>query len=297
LPSVVEQDFTEKEIIIVDNGSHDSSVEWIKNTHKSVDVIELDKNFGFSKAVNEGIKRSKGEYILLLNNDVQLSQGFFSGLYLFIRHKKNAFSVQGKMLQYNERTKIDDVGDNLTLLGWTKKRGEGKPHNRYDKPVEVFSTCSGATIYRKSVFDEIGLFDEGFFAYLEDVDIGYRSRIFGYENWYCPDAVCFHVGSGTSGSRYNRFKVLLSVRNNVYLAYKNMPLIQLIVNVPFLTIGFFIKWVFFSFKGFGKDYLSGFVEGLKTLNKIEKIPFDKKNFVHYLKIEWALLKNTFTFFF
>ena len=289
--------FTEKEIIIVDNGSSDGSVEWLKDLKEKLVIIELNENQGFSKAVNEGIKKSQGEYVILLNNDVMLPQGFLSKLYKCMIQKQKTFSAQAKMLKYDDQNLIDDAGDHLTILGWTKKRGFGKSKKHYNKESKVFSTCAGAAIYKKSVFDEIGYFDEQFFAYLEDVDIGYRSRIAGYENWYCPDAVCFHVGSGTSGSRYNQFKVKISARNSIYLVYKNMPLVQLILNSPFLILGFLIKWLFFLFKGYGKDYRKGLWEGFTTLKKIKKIPYQHKNLINYLKIEWLLLKNTFTYFF
>jgi len=297
LSSVFKQEFGEKELIIVDNGSNDGSVDWLKGLNQEMVLIELEENHGFSKAVNEGIKRSQGEYILLLNNDVLLTQDFLYKLYTFIIQKPKVFSVQAKMLKYDDQEIIDDAGNNLTLLGWTKKRGTGKSGNSYNHPAKRFSSCAGAAMYKKSVLDKIGYFDEHFFAYLEDVDIGYRSRIEGYENWYCPDAVCFHVGSATSGSRYNPFKVKLSARNNFYLLYKNMPLIQLILNSPFLLLGCWIKWLFFVFKGYGKDYRKGIWEGLTTVKKIKKNPYKHKNLIHYLKIEWLLLKNTFTYFF
>jgi len=297
LPSVIEQDYQEKEIIIVDNGSDDGSKHLIRKYNNEIILIELDQNYGFSQAVNEGIKHARGEYVILLNNDINLTREFLTTLFQSISQKRNAFSVQSKMLKYKDKTMIDDAGNNLSILGWTKKRGTGKSARFCDKPAKIFSSCAGAAIYKKSLFDEIGYFDESFFAYLEDVDIGYRSRIYGYENWYCPDAVCSHVGSGTTGSRYNSFKVRLSARNNVYLVYKNMPLIQLILNSPFILVGCFIKWFFFVLKGYGKEYRKGFWEGLTSLEKIKKISFKRKHLINYLKIEWLLLKNTFTYFF
>lgn len=89
--------------------------------------------------------------------------------------------------------------------------------------------------------------------YLEDIDVGYRARIFGYENWYVPAALVYHVGSGTSGSRYNQFKTRYSSRNNIYLIYKNMPVLQIILNLPFLVPGFGMKILFFSQKGMGRS--------------------------------------------
>lgn len=138
---------------------------------------------------------------------------------------------------------------------------------KYD---EIFTACAGAAIYRRSVFDEIGYFDENHFAYLEDIDIGYRARIYGYYNMYCPTALVYHVGSGTSGSKYNSFKVKLAARNNLYLNYKNMPALQLVLNFIPLAIGYFVKYLFFCKIGFGKDYKEGFIEGLQTAKQQKK---------------------------
>ena len=107
--------------------------------------------------------------------------------------------------------------------------------SNYTEDDTVFTACAGAAIYRRSVFDEIGFFDESHFAYLEDIDVGYRAMIYGYKNRFCASALVYHVGSGTSGSKYNTFKVKLSARNSVWLNYKNMPLLQLILNfIPLL---------------------------------------------------------------
>ena len=124
---------------------------------------------------------------------------------------------------------MDDAGDEYTILGWTRKVGDGKSPDLYTAEREIFSACAGAALYRKNILDEIGYFDENFFAYMEDVDISYRARIKGYKCVYCPEAVVYHFGSGTSGSRYNEFKIRLAARNNVYVPYKNMPLPQLVL--------------------------------------------------------------------
>ena len=110
-----------------------------------------------------------------------------------------------------------------------------------------------------------GLFDEEHFAYLEDMDIAYRANILGYQNWFCPGARVYHAGSGTSGSRYNLFKVRYSSRNNIYLIYKNMPFLQILLNLPFLAAGFGIKLLFFARRGFGREYAAGIKNGFHWL--------------------------------
>ena len=130
-------------------------------------------------------------------------------------------------------------------LGWAFQRGVGRPEKLYKRSCRVFTACAGAAIYRREVFETIGYFDEMHFAYLEDIDVGYRAKLYGYDNVFCPEAVVYHVGSGTSGSKYNSFKVKLAARNNVYLNYKNMRTWQLLLNSPCLLAGTFVKFLFF----------------------------------------------------
>ena len=127
------------------------------------------------------------------------------------------------------------------------------------------------------------------FAYLEDIDVGYRAKIAGYYNRYCPSAKVFHVGSGTSGSKYNSFKVKLAARNNVYLNYKNMPAPQLLFNSIPIAMGIAGKYLFFKKLGFEKDYVAGILEGIKTVKKTRKVPYRRENFGNYLAIEWELI--------
>ncbi len=288
--------FGQMEIIVVDDCSSDKSVEIIKR-YENVILIENEINSGFDKSVNQGILASNGEFCLLLNNDVVIDPNFVKYLYLHINDSDRFFSVSSKMVRYYERDKLDDAGDFYNIFGWGYKRGDGKDVESYDKPMSVFSTCAGAGIYRRAVFDEIGLFDEAFFAYMEDIDISYRGLINGYKNRYEPKAICYHIGSATTaeGQKYSPFKVQISARNNIYVAYKNMPLIQLVVNSPFLLVGFLIKYLLFLKRGYGKDYTAGIKEGFKTLGKVKKVPFQFKNLGQYFLIEAHLVINVMRF--
>lgn len=295
LKSVYREKNFQVEIILIDNASTDDDYRWVKQQYPDIIFKQLNRNYGFSRAVNEGIKLAKGKYVLLLNNDTEIQEGFLEALLSCIENDTQIFSVCSQMIQYHSPSLIDDAGDEYNLLGWAYKRGDGKPVNTYRQKKSIFSACAGAALYRKAIFDVIGYFDENFFAYMEDVDISYRALIHGYKNIYCPDAKVLHIGSATSGSKYNAFKVKLAARNNVYVPYKNMPLLQILINLPFLIVGYFVKYLFFLKKGFGKDYIEGFKEGIKNLKKIEKVSFRWKNLFHYIYIEWLLVKNTFTY--
>lgn len=296
LETLMEQSLKPEEIIIVDNNSSDGSIELINTYFRDkVTLIRLEENTGFSVAVNVGIKHNKSEFVALLNNDTELDEDWLKSLYYSIKDNKKIFSCCSKMLRYDNRNIIDDVGDEYTILGWAVKRGDGMISSKYNKYEEVFSSCAGAAIYRSSIFEEIGYFDENFFAYLEDMDISYRAKIYGYKNYFCPNAKIYHIGSATSGSRHNAFKVRLAARNNIFLIYKNMNSLQIVINFIFILIGILIKWIYFIKKGFGKVYISGVFEGIKNKGKINKIRL-KKNSHNYLSVEKELLINTINLF-
>lgn len=283
------------EVIIVDNGSDDASVEYIKSLKLNFHVvlIENSENSGFASAVNQGITNAKNEYIFSLNNDTEIRKGSIEAMLKLMGD--DVFSVQAKMLQANNRNLIDDAGDEYNLLAWSKKTGENRPCDDYSEVREIFSSCAGAALYRKSLLEKLGSFDDSYFAYMEDIDLAIRSQINGYRNLLCPDAVVYHIGSATSGSRHNEFKVRISARNNVWTVYKNIPIPFKITNFIFIFLGFAIKYLFFLKKGFGSSYLEGIREGLKNRSQLKKVPFEKANLKNYFKLEYKLIINTLKF--
>ena len=218
-----EQDF---ELIVIDNGSTDESLD-IARSYCGRDrytLIENAGNTGFSHAVNQGIAIAKGEYMALFNNDAFAEPDWLAELIKTADADPKIFAVSSLMLRYYEPKLADDAGDYVTILGFACKRGDGLKASRYTKPCRVFSACGGAALYRKSILDEIGVFDELFFAYYEDVDLSWRANNFGYRNVYCPTARCRHICGATTGAvRYNPFKSIQSGRNSILLPYKNQP--------------------------------------------------------------------------
>ncbi len=190
--------------LVVDNGSTDGSVEWLKE--HQIDTIFLPENTGFSGAVNVGIKAADTPYVLLLNNDVRVDEYFVAEMVRAIGQSERIFSVSSRMIQMYHPTGWMMQAICIPLLGWAYQRGVGRilritAVRRYSRRARAQRS------HRREVFEEIGYFDEMHFAYLEDIDVGYRARIAGYDNIYCPAALVWHVGSGTSGSKYNSFKV------------------------------------------------------------------------------------------
>ncbi len=294
--SLFSQSYKDFEIIIIDDASSDTSVEIIKNL--PVRLIENKENKGFAYSVNEGIKAAKTDFVLLLNNDVFIQDpDFLKSMLEVVKKNPSIFSVSSKMISYMDPYIIDDTGDEYTLLGWIYKRGNGQYINQYTHDSLIFSTCAGAGLYRRDVFNQIGYFDDLHFAYLEDVDIGWRAQIAGYINVYSACSECYHLGSNTfaQGQKYSNLKVYLSARNNIYIIYKNMPNFQIFINLPFLVTGFLIKILYFLKQGYFKDYLKGLSEGLTTLHKLKRVEFKKVNIPNYKRIQREMIRSTKTY--
>ena len=318
------QSYDSFNVLIIDNGSKDGSREYLEQLEKDWNEedaaageglscrrlrnIFLDTNTGFSGAVNVGIANSDTEYVVLLNNDTKVHPDYLKELAGVFEAdtEERIFAVTPKMIQMYHPELLDDAGDGYNLLGWAFQRGVGQPVGKakFNHLTNVFSACAGAAAYRRRVFDRIrfkdgedAYFDPMHFAYLEDVDVSFRARVQGYDIVYAPASIVYHVGSGTSGSKYNSFKVRLAARNNIYLNYKNMPLLMLLINLPGILIGVLIKYMFFIKIGFGRDYRSGFIEGLSTIGqcRAHKTGFKLENLGSYVRIELMLIRDTFSY--
>ena len=162
-----EQDF---ELIVVDNGSTDESLEQARSycSRPNFQLIENGSNTGFSHAVNQGIARAKSEFVVLFNNDAFAEPQWLAELIRVAESDEKIFAVQSLMIRHFDRELADDAGDYVTWMGFACKTGDGRRASRYTKQKRIFSACGGAALYRKSILDEIGVFDENFFAYFED---------------------------------------------------------------------------------------------------------------------------------
>lgn len=265
----------------------------------TLEITRLEENTGFCHAVNVGIKKSVEDYVFLLNNDTTIQENCIQELVQFMNSHKRAFSCGAKMLAMSDPSVADDCGDYLNIMGYARGRGKGKKAADYTEIKRVSAACAGAAIYRRKLLGDgrIGFFDENHFAYLEDMDIGIRAGIYGYHNYFAPEAIVYHAGSAVSGSKHNSFKQRLSGRNNVYLLYKNLPTAMLVVNMPCIAIGFAVKLAFFTLKGLGGAYLGGIREGFELCKSAEgrenKIDFEWKRLHNYLALEFAMIKNLF----
>jgi GT2 family glycosyltransferase len=238
LPSVASQTFPdgEVEIVVVDNGSSDGTAQWLAKEWPVVRVVRLEENVGVAGALNHAWQAATGDYVALLNNDLELAPGWLEALARTLEEHPGAASATGKMLRHDRRDVIDAAGDFILGSGVSLNRGAGeRDDGQYDVAGEVFSACGGAALYRRAALEDVGGFDASFFAYLEDADWGFRARLRGWSARYEPAAVAYHMGSATTTKRkglYGR----MQRRNHVALMLKNLPAASLLRHGPAIVL-------------------------------------------------------------
>lgn len=263
-----EQDF---DVYLIDNGSEDGSTAYVREHFPEVKIRAYHRNTGFCHAVNAGIRLADTPYVILLNNDTVCDEHMVEELRLALEREDlsggKRFSCAAKLVSLSDPARLDGAGDYVCALGWAFARGRDRSSALFTREQECFACCGAAAIYRRDVLLRLGLFDEKHYAYLEDIDIGWRAQLAGWHNVYAPGAIVYHAGSATSGSRHNAFKVRLSARNSVYMIWKNMPLWQRMLNGPCLAGGVLIKAGYFTARGLGKEYLTGLLSGFTMCRK------------------------------
>ena len=275
LDSLRAQIYTDFEVILVDNHSSDRSIEIVGQTYPEITLIQNSTNDGFARGTNDGIRASRGRFILTLNNDTRLDPNFIDEILRPMAHEERVGICASKMLYPDGR--INSTGTCISRSGAAWDRGMSEPdHGQYNQPGEVFGACAGAALYRKEMLDEIGLFDEDFFMYLEDVDLSFRARHAGWRCMFVPDAVAYHHHGGTSGVGSDT-AVYYGNRNIVWVAFKNFPRKLLLSSLPWV-IGRTIGTIgYYAVKGQLQVILRSKIDALYGLNLSLK---KRKNIIH-----------------
>ena len=221
--SVTEQTYPNMEMILVDNASTDGSVEYIKNLFPNLHIIINRKNLGYGGGNNRGIREAKGRYIFILNSDTEIEKDCLELLWKCIETDQKIGVTTPKILLYDRRDTIDAAGLTIYLDGLSIGRGRLEPQEKYCRREEIFFGSGCASLFRKEMLEEIGLFDEDFFAYAEDTDLGWRARLAGWKACYEPEAIVYHHHSKKFGT-YSSTKAFLVERNRIWVAWKNFPL-------------------------------------------------------------------------
>ena len=222
LESLEAQELAPAEVIVVDNGSEDDSLAYLRHAHASVALVELGTNTGFAHAANRGLDRATSELVALLNTDVVLAPDWLGRMSGALLADPMAAAVACKMLSLADPEVIYDAGDILRRDGACEQRGRfAHEDGRWSRPGEVFGACAGAALYRRSVVRSLGGFDERYFAYLEDVDLALAIRRAGWRCRYEP-AVALHAGEGSSHQLRGSHQFFVA-RNTVLLVAKWFP--------------------------------------------------------------------------
>ena len=232
------------QVILCDNGSADGSVEFVRKRYPAVEVLALPTNHGFARANNLAVEQATGEWVGFLNNDMRVEAGWLQHLFDELDRHPDAACLASRILNW-DGTAIDFIGGGANYQGHGFQLDSGEPSSPEDVERRLLFACGGAMVIRRDVFEEVGGFDPEFFAYFEDVDLGWRLNVLGYDTWYSPRATVYHVHHGTSSRlEYHRLRVLYE-RNALMSIYKTLedatlarvlPAALLLVNERALTI-------------------------------------------------------------
>lgn len=221
--SVYAQSFKDFEVILIDNGSTDNSLNMVKSRWPATRIIRLVENLGFAAANNIGAKTAKGHWLALLNNDAYPEPDWLTSLLDASQQHPDLFFFTSCQIQADVPHKLDGTGDEYNIGGIAWRRQNNEAVEKAGQEIdEVFSACGAAAFYPRDAFLESGGFDESYFAYHEDVDLGFRLRLIGYRCLYVPNARVFHVGSASLGKE-SEFAIYHSLRNMLWTFFKNMP--------------------------------------------------------------------------
>jgi len=234
IQSVQEQTYPNLEILLVDNGSSDGSASYIRSVFPDLRLIVNTENLGYGGGNNRGIREAKGEYVLILNNDTEVERECIKRLWKCMESDRETGITTPKILLFGRTDTVDAAGLAVYPDGLSIGRGHLEPQAKYSQREEVFTGSGCASLFRREMLDEIGLFDEDFFAYAEDTDLGWRARLAGWKAYYVPEAVVYHHHSKKFGT-YSSRKAFLVERNRIWVAWKNFPP-SLLCLWPFYTL-------------------------------------------------------------
>jgi GT2 family glycosyltransferase len=262
LDSINGQTYQDLEVIVVDNASSDGSADYLKCSFPWVKVVRNRENLGFAGGTNSGIRASQGEFVLTLNNDTWAEEHFVERL-IEPMADRSVGMCASKMLLPDGR--IASTGICLSRSGAAWDRGAFEPdEGRYDQQLEVFGPCAGAGLYRREMLDEIGLFDEDFFLYMEDVDMALRARLAGWRCIYVPEAIAYHYHGGTAGAGSD-LAVYFGNRNVIWYAVKGFPSGLLLSSLPWIIGRNLAVIPYYALRGQGRVILKSKLDSLLGL--------------------------------
>jgi GT2 family glycosyltransferase len=266
LSALATQSYKPCEIILVDNGSSDDSAGYVRSYFPGVILVETGTNCGFAGGTNAGIKRARGEFILTLNNDTVADTNLMENLVKPMMADSRIGMCASKMLFSDGRLNSTGICISRSGAAWDRGIFEADT-GQYDEETEVFGPCAGAALYRRTMLGEIGLFDEDFFLYMEDVDLAFRARLAGWECRYIPSARVTHYWGGTTGINSD-LSVFYGNRNLVWNIIKNFPVQTLLISLPWIIGRNCAEIPFYILRGQGRAIFRAKFDCLKGIRKM-----------------------------
>ena len=242
LPNIITHS-NQYKIFIADNNSTDDSVQYLKEKHPDLTIIQNTENYGYAKGYNESLRKINAEYFVLLNSDIEVSKDWISPIISLMDSNDMIAACQPKILDFNQRDKFEYAGGSggfIDTYGYPFCRGRifnniEKDKNQYNDVVEIFWATGACFFVRSSSFFEVGGFDDDFFAHQEEIDLCWRLKNKGYKIMVHPKSIVYHVGGATLDVG-SPLKTYLNFRNNLYMLFKNLPLSSLFLVIPFRLI-------------------------------------------------------------
>ena len=280
LPGVLASAYDNKRVIVADNASTDDSIDLLKAEFPSVELILLEKNYGFAEGYNQALKQVESDYYVLLNSDVEVTENWISPIITLMESNSNIAACQPKILSYHERHLFEYAGAAggwIDHLGYPFSRGRvfdicEEDNGQYNEVQPIFWASGAALFIKSKIFHESGGFDGFFFAHMEEIDMCWRIQLMGYKIMCVPESVVYHIGGGTL-PKGNTRKVFLNFRNNLIMLGKNLPWSEKIWKFPFRI---FLDAVF-AWKSLLSGYRESFVAVLKA---------------HFAVLKWCISGKT-----
>lgn len=231
LPSVIKNSAEKNtEIFVADNGSTDNTVYFLKENYPEINVIALDKNYGFAEGYNQALKQVDAEYLVILNSDVEVTPNWIEPCLRHFEADARLAAIQPKILSYNQKQQFEYAGAGggfIDKYGYPFCRGRilnriEEDHGQYDQPSPIFWASGACMFVRTKSFYEAGGFDGDFWAHMEEIDLCWRLKSLGYRVYYQPESVVYHLGGGTLAYGSPQ-KIYLNFRNNLFMLFKNLP--------------------------------------------------------------------------
>jgi GT2 family glycosyltransferase len=244
LRSLHSQNYPYTEIIVVDNASQDESLEVARTVFPTAILISNNRNLGFAGGVNTGIRSALGDWVAVLNNDTEVAENWLFECARAIEDHPDAGFFACRILQFSDPHRVYSAGDCYLRAGIGYRRGQDlQDREDFRRERRIFSASGCAALYRKEILEDLGGFDDRFFAYLEDVDLGLRLQSAGYHGYYLPRAEVFHHGGATSGGEFSQMAVRLRTRNSLLLLLKSTPWRFLVRCFPMILLAQ-LWWMF-----------------------------------------------------